>query len=66
MLICDYPAADAIPLTPPMVPSIYSHQVIRGKPAKIARMIQANLELRPQYEDDSFFELQGQATAGKM
>jgi hypothetical protein len=37
-----------------------------GKPAKIARMIQANLELRPQYEDDSFFELQGQATAGKM
>lgn len=66
LLICDYPAADALPLTPPMVPSLYSHKVIRGKPAKVARMIQANLELRPQYEEDSFFELQGQATAGKM
>ncbi|MBS1255027.1 MAG: hypothetical protein MAG581_00826 [Deltaproteobacteria bacterium] len=28
--------------------------------------LQANLELRPQYEEDLFFELQGQATAGKV
>jgi phytanoyl-CoA hydroxylase len=65
LLICDYPAADAMPLTPPMVPSIYSHKVIRGKPARVARMIKAELEIRPHYDEDSFFELQGQATAGK-
>ena len=65
LLICDYPAADAMPLTHPMVPSIYSHKVIRGQPAKVARMIKAELEIRTQYEEDSFFELQGQATAGK-
>jgi hypothetical protein len=28
-------------------------------------MIKAELEIRTQYEEDSFFELQGQATAGK-
>lgn len=66
LLICDYPAADAIPLTPPMVPSIHSGRVIRGEPAKVARLIQANLELPPHYEEDSFFGVQGQATAGMI
>ena len=54
-----------MPLSPPMVPSIYSHKVIRGQPARVARMINAELEIRPHYTEDSFFELQGQATAGK-
>jgi len=64
LLICDYTAADAFWLTPPAVPSIHSGRVIRGKPTRVARLTATTLELPPRYEDDSFFGLQGQDTAG--
>ena len=65
MLICDYTAADAFWITPPMVPSIYSGRVIRGKPSPVARLKDAVLEIPPHYEADSFFTVQGQQSAGE-
>lgn len=64
LLICDYTAADAFWLTPPAVPSIHSGRVIRGTPTRLARLTATTLELPPRYEEDSFFGLQGQDTAG--
>ena len=61
LLICDYTAADAFWITPPMVPSIYSGRMIRGEPARFARLKAGTIELPPRYEDDSFFGVQGQA-----
>lgn len=63
LLICDYTAADAVWLTPPMVPSIYSGRIVRGKPAREARLVAGSIELPPRYKDDSFFGLQGQKSA---
>ncbi len=65
LLICDYTAADAFWITPPMVPSIYSGRVIRGKPTRVARLKDAVIELPPHYEEDSFFGVQGQKAAGE-
>jgi phytanoyl-CoA hydroxylase len=65
LLICDYTAADAFWLTPPAVPSIHSGRVIRGTPTRVARLAATTLELPPRYEEDSFFGLQGQDTAGE-
>jgi phytanoyl-CoA hydroxylase len=64
LLICDYHAADAVALTPPMVPSVHSGRIVKGEATRTARITQARLELPPRYEDDSFFGVQGQATAG--
>jgi ectoine hydroxylase-related dioxygenase (phytanoyl-CoA dioxygenase family) len=64
LLICDYHAADAVALTPPMVPSVHSGRIVKGEATRIARISQTRLELPPRYEDDSFFGVQGQATAG--
>jgi hypothetical protein len=61
-LICDYTAADAFWLTPPAVPSIRGGRLIRGRPT---RLTATTLELPPRYEEDSFFGLQGQDTAGQ-
>ena len=65
LLICDYTAADAFWITPPMVPSIYSGRTIRGEPARFARLKAGTIELPPRYEDDSFFGVQGQAGVGQ-
>ncbi len=61
LLICDYVAADSIPLTAPALPSKYSGKLICGEPALTVRMIEAQIPLREPYQQDSFFGLQGQA-----
>ena len=62
LLICDYTATDAVPLTAPAVPSPHTGRVLRGKPARTARLKTATIELPQAYDDDSFFGLQGQKT----
>ena len=47
--------SDAVALTPPMVPSVHSGRIVKGKATRIARITQTRLELPPRYEDDSFF-----------
>lgn len=65
ILICDYTAADAFWLTPPIVPSIYSGRIVRGEPTRVARMSAGTKELPQHYADDSFFGAQGQKTAAQ-
>jgi ectoine hydroxylase-related dioxygenase (phytanoyl-CoA dioxygenase family) len=62
LLICDYAAADAVPLGPPAVPSPHTGRIVRGQPARIARLKAGTIELPQAYADDSFFGLQGQAS----
>lgn len=38
----------------------------KGEATRIARITQTRLELPPRYEDDSFFGVQGQASAGMI
>jgi ectoine hydroxylase-related dioxygenase (phytanoyl-CoA dioxygenase family) len=63
LLICDYTAADAFPLTPPAVPSSLTGTIVRGRATRVARLKEARLELPAPYEHDSFFALQGEAAA---
>ncbi len=63
VLICDYTAADAFPLSAPAVPSPHTGRIVRGKPSRHARLEAGTLELPQPYEEDSFFGLQGQKTA---
>jgi len=63
LLICDYVAADAYPLTSPAVPSPHNGRMVRGKPANKVRLVADSIELPQAYRDDSFFGLQGQAAA---
>jgi ectoine hydroxylase-related dioxygenase (phytanoyl-CoA dioxygenase family) len=65
LLISEYSAADAFPLAPPHVPSIYSGRVIRGRPSRFARMAAGRRELPQSYSEDSIFSLQGQKTPVK-
>ncbi len=60
LLLCDYAAADAYPLTAPTVPSPHSGRIVRGKPARKIRLVADSIELPQAYQDDSFFGLQGQ------
>jgi hypothetical protein len=60
LLICDYTAADAFWLMPPIVPSPHSGRIVRGKPSRVARLVAGTIELPPRYEADSFFAVQGQ------
>ena len=63
LLICDYTAADAFPLTPPAVPSSLTGMIVRGKATRVARLKEARLELPAPYEQDSFFGLQSETVA---
>ncbi|MHC4093789.1 MAG: phytanoyl-CoA dioxygenase family protein [Planctomycetota bacterium] len=65
LLICDYVAADSLGLQDPAMPSRFYGRIVRGKPARKIRLTAGTVELREPYEDDSFFGLQGQATAGE-
>lgn len=72
LLICDYTAADAFPLTPSNILSAYRGHVVRGRPTRIARLRAGDVELPPVYKESSFFAVQGQnaprrpAAAGMM
>jgi len=65
LLICDYNAAHAFPLTTPKMPSPYHGRVVRGKDTRVARFRGGTVEMPQAYEDDSFFGLQGQKAAGE-
>lgn len=66
LLICDYRAADAYWLIPPLVLSVYSGRVIRGKPSRVARLVAGSIELPPSYKEDSFFSVQGQKSVDEQ
>ncbi len=63
MLICDYTAADAFPLTLVSVPSTESGRILKGQKTRIARFRAGAVELPPAYEADSFFTLQNQGVS---
>ena len=65
LLICDYTAADAFPLTPPAVPSSMTGMIVRGKATRFARLREQVIELPAPYTQDSFFGLQATAVAAK-
>ncbi len=65
LLICDYTAADAVPLGPPAVPSSLTGMIVRGKPTRFARLKAQVIELPTPYAEDSFFGLQAKATAAE-
>lgn len=64
LLICDYSAADAVPLCPPHLTSLHFGRVVRGEPTRVARLKAGLIELPPAYEDDSFFSVQESKAAG--
>ncbi len=63
VLITDYRAADAYPLTGPAVPSKHYQRIVAGKPTHVARFREGTMEILQPYEDDSFFGLLGQKAA---
>jgi ectoine hydroxylase-related dioxygenase (phytanoyl-CoA dioxygenase family) len=65
MLICDYTASDAFPLTQLSVPTENTGRVIWGQGTRIARFREGHVELPPVYEQDSFFSVQGQGAVGE-
>ena len=63
LYICVYPAADAVPRARNPMPSTHEGEVIRGKPARFARITETRVELPQQPKSASFFTVQGQASA---
>jgi len=63
VLITDYRAADAYPLTGPAIHSRHYQRIVAGKPTHIARFREGTMEILQPYEDDSFFGLLGQKAA---
>jgi ectoine hydroxylase-related dioxygenase (phytanoyl-CoA dioxygenase family) len=63
LYICVYTAADAVPLARNPMPSTHEGEVIRGKPARFARITETRVELPQQPKSASFFTVQGQASA---
>lgn len=58
LLICDYTAADAVPLQAPQMPSPHTGRIVRGRPSRVARLKADSIEMPPVYADDSFFSVQ--------
>ena len=65
LFICDFTAADAVPLTAPSMPNRQLGTVVRGAPCRVARLIDDRIELPEPYGEASFFELQGQKPAAE-
>jgi ectoine hydroxylase-related dioxygenase (phytanoyl-CoA dioxygenase family) len=63
LYICVYTAADAIALARNPMPSLHEGEIVRGKPARVARLMEAVIELPQQPKSASFFTVQGQASA---
>lgn len=62
LYICVYTAADAVPLAKNPMPNPNEGSMVRGKPARIARLTVAEVELPAQPKSASFFTVQGQAS----
>ena len=65
LFICVYTAADAFPLARNPMPSELEGTIVRGEATRVARLMQANIELPEQPKMASFFAVQGQSSAGK-
>jgi ectoine hydroxylase-related dioxygenase (phytanoyl-CoA dioxygenase family) len=63
LFICVYTAADAFPLARNPMPSKLEGTIVRGEPTRVARLMQAEIELPEQPKLASFFAVQGQASA---
>ncbi len=63
LFICVYTAADAFPLARNPMPSKIEGTVVRGERTRVARLMQAGIELPEQPKKASFFAVQGQASA---
>jgi len=64
LFICVYTAADAFPLARNPMPSTLEGTIVRGDATRVARLMQADIELPEQPKMASFFAVQGQASAG--
>ena len=64
LFICVYTAADAFPLACNPMPSALEGTIVRGERTRVARLVQADIELPEQPKMASFFAVQGQASAG--
>ncbi len=63
LFICVYTAADAFPLARNPMPSELAGIIVRGERTRVARLMQADIELPEQPKMASFFAVQGQASA---
>lgn len=63
LYICVYSAADAFPLARNPMPSPQEGLLVRGRKARVARLMQARIELPEQPKSASFFTVQGQRSA---
>lgn len=63
LFICVYTAADAFPLARNPMPSKLEGTMVRGEPTRVARLMQADIELPEQPRLASFFAVQEQAAA---
>ncbi len=63
LFICVYTAADAFPLARNPMPSKLEGTIVRGEPTRVARLMQAEIELPEQPKKASFFAVQGQTSA---
>jgi ectoine hydroxylase-related dioxygenase (phytanoyl-CoA dioxygenase family) len=65
LFICVYTAADAFPLARNPMPSKLEGTIVRGEATRVARLMQADIELPEQPKMASFFAVQGQSSAGE-
>ncbi|MGE0222166.1 MAG: phytanoyl-CoA dioxygenase family protein [Acetobacteraceae bacterium] len=63
LYICVYSAADAVPIAPNPMPSTHEGEIVRGQPARFARLTAGTVELPKQPKSASFFTVQGQESA---
>lgn len=62
--IAVYAAADAVALCPSPLPNRFEGRIVRGQPRRSARLMGGEIELPAAYDNASFFEVQGQRSAG--
>jgi ectoine hydroxylase-related dioxygenase (phytanoyl-CoA dioxygenase family) len=63
LYICVYTAADAVPIARNPMPSTHEGEIVRGKPARFARLQAGQIELPQQPKSASFFTVLGQDSA---
>ena len=63
LFICVYTAADAFPLARNPMPSTLEGTMVRGERSRVARLMQADIELPEQPKLTSFFTVQERASA---
>lgn len=65
LYICVYSAADAIPIARNPMPNPNEGEIVRGQPARVARLMEARVELPQQPKRASFFAVQEEAASGQ-